>query len=291
MPLPVSRQLALRPLSQRRRAPTLVRSDAFRRPARDISWSSTCRMQVRHRFPAVLAIRAFRPTLTSLTTLYNEELDAGLGSLGAGIVPINAFGLFKEILQDPAAYGFTNVDGTACSGSERLPVCGPSGSGSPATYDPDTNRDYLFADDKHPSGAAHAMLASVVTATLAAPVQVSLAGEAGLAAVASHRGVVLAEQMSELGLERPVGSWRGYTTVHMGQRAVDAPPSLGEARADVRAVTLGASHHATADLWWGAAISLGGTTTVSRTPASAATPSSGRFTGRGVAAVFTSAVL
>ena len=106
--------------------------------------------------------------LTALVTLYNEELDAGFRSLDAGIVPINTFALFGEVLQDPTTYGFTNVHGAACSPSERLPVCGPSGSGSRVTYDPGTNRSHLFADDKHPSGAAHEIVASVVTSTLAA---------------------------------------------------------------------------------------------------------------------------
>ena len=34
-------------------------------------------------------------------------------------------------------------------------------------------------------------------------------------------------------------------------------PCLGAARSDVRATTLGASHRARADLWWGAAVSVG----------------------------------
>ena len=49
------------------------------------------------------------------------------------------------------------------------------------------------------------MLASVVTATLAAPVQVSLAGEAGEAAVAAQRSAVAAERLSNRQLERPAG--------------------------------------------------------------------------------------
>ena len=195
--------------------------------------------------------------LTALVTLYNEELDASFRSLNAGIVPINTFALFGEVLHDPTTYGFTNVHGAACSPSERLPVCGPSGSGSRLTYDPGTNRSHLFADDKHPSGAAHEIVASVVTSTLAAPVQVSLAGEAGVDAVATHRRVVSREQMSDFGLERAVGSWRGYTAGHLGKRGLDALPRLGKARSDVQAITLGASQRVATSRWWGAALSVG----------------------------------
>ena len=200
------------------------------------------------------------PMLTALTNAYNETLNTGLGSLDDGIIPINAFGLFEQVLQDPEAYGFTNVRGTACgpAGPDvSLLACSPAGAGSPVSYAPDSNNTYLFADGKHPSGAAHAMLASVVTATLAAPVQVSLAGEAGEAAVAAHRSAVAAERLSDMGLERPAGQWRSYVLVRSGRREVDALPRLGEAEADEQAVTLGFGQRASADVWWGAALSLG----------------------------------
>ena len=200
---------------------------------------------------------SFPPTLNALTTAYNQVLNAGLGTLDDGIVPIDAFGLFNEILEAPAAYSFTNVAGTACSANARLPVCGPAGSGALVTYEPGTNRTHLFADDKHPSGAAHAMLASVVTATLAAPVQVSLAGEAGEAAVAAHRSVVAAEQLSDAGYKGSVGYWRSYALARSGRRGVDALPRLGEAEADEQAVTLGLGQRSSSDFWWGAALSLG----------------------------------
>ena len=202
----------------------------------------------------------FSATLTALAQGYNEALDAGLGSLDDGIVPIDAFGFFDQVVRDPAKYGFTNVDGTACaplSEAVNALACGPAGSPLPATYAPGANESFLFADGKHPSGAAHAMLASVVTATLAAPVQVSLAGEAGEAAVAAHRSAVAAERLSDMGLERPAGQWRSYVLVRSGRREVDALPRLGEAEADEQAVTLGFGQRASADVWWGAALSLG----------------------------------
>ena len=153
-----------------------------------------------------------------------------------------------------------NVQGTACSPvgpNLNSLACGPSGSGLPLTYGSGANRNHLFADLKHPSGAAHAMVASVVVSTLAAPVQVSLAGEAGVAAVAEHRLAVSGERTSELGPQRAVGSWSSHAVARLARQAVDALPRLGKARADVQTVTLGASHRATADLWWGAGLSLG----------------------------------
>ena len=211
-------------------------------------------------FAQSIPVPGFPQTLAALSAAYNEVFDAGLGTLDDGIVPIDAFGLFDQVVRNPAKYGFTNVDGTACAPlSEEINslACGPEGSGSLATYAPDTNDTYLFADGRHPSGAGHRMLANVVTATLAAPVQVSLAGEAGEAAVAAHRSAVAAEQLSNMALERPAGQWRSYVLVRSGRREVDALPRLGETETDEQAVTLGFDQRAAADLWWGAALSLG----------------------------------
>jgi len=195
--------------------------------------------------------------LTQLSVLYNQGVEAGLRSLDTGVVPINAFALVNEIVAHPATYGFTDVQGVACTPIDpnlNSLACGPAGSGAPLTYEHGANRTHLFADLRHPGGAAHAMLGSAVLSTLAAPVQVSLGGEAGVAAVASHRRAVSGAGMSEL--DRPVGGWRGYASAQFGRHAVDAPPRLGEAQADLRALTLGAGHRAATDFWWGAALSL-----------------------------------
>ena len=194
---------------------------------------------------------------TGFTKLYNETLDAGLGPLGDGIVPINVFALADEAIRNPAAFGLTDVQGTACSPvgpNANSLICGPAGSVSPLTYDPETSRDYLFADLLHPTGAIHEMIANMVAATLAAPVQVSLAGEAGVEAASAHRRAISADRMTDFRLDRPVGSWRGHASGQFGRRAVDALPRLGEARADVRMATIGASQCAAENLWWGAAL-------------------------------------
>ena len=198
------------------------------------------------------------PTLNALTVAYNRTLNTGLASLDDGIVPIDAFGLFNQVLQDPATYGFTDVTGTACrplSEAVNSLACGPLGSGTPAIYARGANDTHLFADEKHPSGGAHEMIANVVTATLAAPVQVSLAGEAGEAAVAAHRSIVAAEQLSARG--GAVGQWRSHVLARSGRRAVDALPGFDEAEVDEQAVTLGLGQRSGTDFWWGVALSVG----------------------------------
>lgn len=199
--------------------------------------------------------------LTQLVTAYNEALYAGIRESEDGIILINIHAFFNEIVENPGTYGLIDATGTACgepdAGSAVSIVCGPDGSGCPVTYEDGANQQYLFADRSHPSGAMHATIASMVISTLAAPVQVSLAGEGGVEMANIHRSAVSAERMTDLGLDRSVGSWRAYVAGRIGRYKLDALPRLGETQADVQVFTLGANHRAGTNLWWGAALSLG----------------------------------
>ena len=207
---------------------------------------------------------AARAALTALSTAYNEVVYPGLRARGGGVIPINILALTEEIFESSQTYGFTNVRETACPLNanpltDRSPVslvCGPESSGYPKTYAPGANQRYLFADDKHPSGAAHAIIASLVTSTLAAPVQFSLAGEAGVDVAGIHSIAVSKERMADLALDRPVGSWRGYVIADIGRHELDVLPHLGKTQANKQVLTLGANRRARADLHWGAALSL-----------------------------------
>ena len=207
---------------------------------------------------------AARAALTALSTAYNEVVYTGLRARVGGVIPINILALTEEIFESSQTYGFTNVRETACPLNanpltDRSPVslvCGPESSGYPKTYAPGANQRYLFADDKHPSGAAHAIIASLVTSTLAAPVQFSLAGEAGVDVAGIHSIAVSKERMADLALDRPVGSWRLYVIADIGRHELDVLPHLGKTQANKQVLTLGANRRARADLHWGAALSL-----------------------------------
>ncbi len=196
--------------------------------------------------------------LSALVGEYNKKLYAGIRENEEGVVPININVMLGALAANPGRYGLTNTTGTAC----RAPIaegavsiqCGPAGSPFPVTYAPGANNTYLFADRSHPSGAVHAMLASLVTSTLAAPLQVSLAGEAGAEAAVAHDGVISAERASDFAL--PVGSWRGYARGQFGGSDLGAFARLGDIEADMTVITLGAGHRAGPDLSWGAALSI-----------------------------------
>ncbi len=196
--------------------------------------------------------------LGALADEYNKKLHAGIREGEDGVVPVNLHALVREIAANPGTYGFTSVTGTACgapnAGSAVSIQCGPEGSRSPVTYAPGAGQTHLFADRSHPSGAGHAMMAALVTSALAAPLQVSLAGEAGAEAAEAHHGVISAERAADFAL--PVGSWRGYARGGFGTSDAGAFARIGEVESDMTAITLGAGHRAGPDLSWGAALSV-----------------------------------
>ena len=196
-------------------------------------------------------------SVSQITVVYNSALNTGLAQLGNGIIPINTFGLISEITLNPGLYGFTNITGVACSGSSV--TCGPAGSGLPATYAPGTNDTYLFADGVHPTGAAHRILASVVLSTIAAPIQISYAGEGGIQAASDHSRAINDELMSDFQLDREVGSVRGFATLNYGQHDFDdnAGTNILGGEADVLSLTLGANHRIGENAYWGVGITLG----------------------------------
>jgi outer membrane lipase/esterase len=222
------------------------------------------RYVVVYNLPNLGATPQFGPTanatsVAGLTVTYNAALNQGLATLGNGVIPINTFGLITEITANPSLYGFTNVTGQACGVGSSSVACGPAGSGAPFTFAAGTNNTWLFADGVHPTGAAHRILASVVLSSIAAPIQVSYAGEAGVEGAQIHSRAVNDELMSDFQLDREVGSVRGYTNVQFGQSEYEdnADTNILGGDADTLTLTVGANHRISENAYWGVGISLG----------------------------------
>jgi outer membrane lipase/esterase len=110
-------------------------------------------------------------TGTQLASTYNDALYAGLNAAGLRVIPLDTFHLLQEIVASPAAYGFANVTGTACSPqlTASALTCSPLNYATPNA--PDT---YAFADGVHPSSKAHAILADYSLSVLEGPRQIAL---------------------------------------------------------------------------------------------------------------------
>jgi outer membrane lipase/esterase len=193
--------------------------------------------------------------LSGLTFVNNTTLNAGLATLADGIVPINVYALFNELLADPSAYGITNTTGTACN---LLLTGGSSLFCTPAAYrTPDANETYLFADGVHPSGVAHRMLASIVVATLEAPGQVSMAGELPLQLYDNHSSVINDQIFGMSSKPRSPGESNLYGSVDYTQTSFNASGNTGALDSDLFSATFGADVRYSDTISLGAAISVG----------------------------------
>jgi outer membrane lipase/esterase len=111
---------------------------------------------------------------SALSQLFNSTLQAGLGSLGVDIVPMNIYGLLNEIIADPTLYGFTNVTSPACTTASAI-TCTTA-----TLVAPNAAQTYLFADALHPTPAGHQIIADLAAAEISAPAQIGLLPEAAV---------------------------------------------------------------------------------------------------------------
>lgn len=109
---------------------------------------------------------------TAMASAYNRALFDGLASQGLSVIPVDTFTFLNEVVDDPAAYGFSNVVGAACStavqGGNSL-FCSPASYVAPGVAD-----SYLFADGVHPTTRTHEMMAQLAVAMIEGPRQVGM---------------------------------------------------------------------------------------------------------------------
>jgi outer membrane lipase/esterase len=189
---------------------------------------------------------------SALATIYNLQFNGGLATLNDGIVAIDTYGLFNELTSNPAAFGFTNVTGTACAGTSL--ACGPASSGYP--YAP-TSSTYAFADSIHPSGRTHAILANIVTSTISAPGLVSMAPEVALQSAFAHNTAISEALDSEWAAGSEVGKLRGFASVQFGQQNADATDYTAALDADHMGLNVGATYRMSEAATFGVSASLG----------------------------------
>lgn len=108
---------------------------------------------------------------TALATAYNDALYGGLEASGLRVIPLDTFTFLREVVDDPAMYGFANVTGTAC----QPQITAQSITCNPGTYaSPGADQTYLFADGVHPSSAAHRAIADLALGMIEGPRQMAV---------------------------------------------------------------------------------------------------------------------
>nr|WP_262410624.1 autotransporter domain-containing SGNH/GDSL hydrolase family protein [Pseudomonas alcaligenes] len=187
----------------------------------------------------------------ALAASFNAELSAQLGAIHAEVIPLNVPLLYREVLADPAVFGFDpaqNLLGTCFSGCAAInPVYGISGS------NPDPNR-LIYADIVHPSSAMQRILADQALAILAAPWEVSLLPQAAESALRSSREQLRRQWLADWGAWQAPQQWRG--AVSGGLQRSDYAGDERAAAGDGQGQSLGLNASYRLDEQWRTGLSL-----------------------------------
>lgn len=191
--------------------------------------------------------------LTSLSLAFNGTLNAGLGQLGKGIVPVDTYSLLNEAIANPTAFGFTNVTNEACGVGSSSVQCGPAGSGAPYTYPAGANQTYLFADGVHPTTAADVMLGQYVVSILSAPGYASLLAEAPLASIQAQNRAINKQMLAD----GQGSDTRVFANVDYGDQRFDSTAGSPRTTSNNVNLTFGADVRFTDNWSGGVAMNIG----------------------------------
>lgn len=145
--------------------------------------------------------------LTSISSLFNSTLYAGLNHLGGNVIRLDVSKLLTEVIANPGAYGIVNVTTPACGATPSL-LCT-----SANLVTPDAATTFLFADGVHPTTAGHKMLAQYAESFIEGPGKMAALAEAPLAIEAANFRAVDTRMQS--GIDSPIRgnklqAWASY---------------------------------------------------------------------------------
>ncbi|GAA5176342.1 autotransporter domain-containing protein [Niveibacterium umoris] len=156
--------------------------------------------------------------LTSLSDNYNKVLFGRIAAAGLNVIPLDTFNLLREVRAHGASFGLTNTTDRACGAVS-------SSSCFPANYvTPNADKTYAFADDVHPTTAAHVILADYAYSMLMAPQQIGMLAETPVRTRSTLTNLLL-----DQGMESPTRPSRVWATLTGGQVKYGDDQALGGA--------------------------------------------------------------
>jgi outer membrane lipase/esterase len=160
---------------------------------------------------------------SSLVSLFNSTLNASLNQAPYQVIRVNTAQLFNEMLANPAFFGFTNVTSPACTTASSL-QCTTS-----TLVAPNADKTYLFADDIHPTPAAHAIMAEVVDSMIVGPQQIAALGETPFRVEDANFRALDGRMWSSLDAPRTGKKFDAWVAYDYGSSDMNAGPTNGSA--------------------------------------------------------------
>ncbi|PHM68421.1 autotransporter domain-containing protein [Xenorhabdus sp. KJ12.1] len=123
---------------------------------------------------------------TKLTDAYNELVDKQISESKGNILRADINGLLKEVIDNPYSYGIQNTLGYACPQGQSASECVSKIDGKD---NPEFNniREFLFADQFHPTPLAHKIMGQYIESIYIAPSQVMTLNQVNRAPVKGTR--------------------------------------------------------------------------------------------------------
>lgn len=197
-------------------------------------------------------LQAAQPTAPfgAVTQLFNGTLSAGLNQLGFDVISLDLYNLVREVVANPAAYGFVNATIPVCTTESSL-TC------TPATLrDPNGGTTWVFADGVHPTTGMHRVAGDYAVSVIEAPEKAGLLAEAPLQAMAAQkRGV--ANRMKAGGDARTSGL-SVYGSYDYSAGDIDRGPRTGGADNTANSVLVGGDFKLSANAVAGLAFGFSG---------------------------------
>jgi phospholipase/lecithinase/hemolysin len=116
-----------------------------------------------------LGSHAASAAATALSAYFDEQVLIDLAPVeaaGLTVFDLNTYALLDKAVQDPSAFGFSNVTAPCWTGG----FTGSATGGSLCSTLPAVQDTYLFWDDVHPTAAGHLLVADAALSALGLPV-------------------------------------------------------------------------------------------------------------------------
>jgi len=169
-------------------------------------------------------------SLTALSNLFNSTLDATLAAAGANVIQVNQAQLLREVVANPAAFGFTNVTIPVCTVPSAL-NCTPS-----TLRDPNGNLTYAFADSIHPTTGLAIIAAQQAASLIEAPGKIGMLAEAPLNVEQAAFRSIDARMIGAVGAPRATNKFDAWVSYDYGHRDTNGPFVNGDSDGNTIAV-------------------------------------------------------
>lgn len=189
-----------------------------------------------------------------LATTFNSQLVSGLAAIDAQVIPLNVPLLYREVLAEPAAFGFDptqNLLGTCFSGCAAInPMHGITGTS------PDPDR-LIYADVVHPSTAMQQILADQGLSILSAPWEIGLLPQLAESSLRNAREQLRQQWLADWSAWQAVGQWRGFLGGGLLSADLDGSDSMAEGDGKGHGLNLGGSYRLNEQWRLGLTLDLG----------------------------------